>query len=93
MTPPVHYRLAPEVLSQKLNDELVLLNLQTGVYFQLNGTGTRICQLLVETGDLGATVAQMQSEYEASAEELVRDVDALLSDLLNRGLLQQEPQR
>jgi hypothetical protein len=78
----------PESLAvSRLDDELVLLDEKTGRYFGLNPVGSRIFQLLKDTGDEAQVVAALRDEYDAPEEQLKADVAAFISTLTGRGLL------
>jgi hypothetical protein len=70
-----------------LDDELVLLDSATGKYFGLNSVGSRIFELLMETGDMGMTVAALISEFEANEEKLNADVASFVRLLEEKGLI------
>ena len=74
-------------LWQRLGDESVLLDLERGVYYELNAAGTRVWELLQQprcTADLKAALA---SEYDVEPERCAGDVEQLVAELLGRGLL------
>jgi hypothetical protein len=80
-----------DVIFKVLENEAVLLNLKTGTYFGLNETGTRIWKLIEEHGHLEIVRRHMLDEFEVLEEALEGDMQALLSELLERGLLVLEP--
>jgi PqqD family protein of HPr-rel-A system len=71
----------------QLDDELVLLDEKTGKYFGLNPVGSRIFQLLKESGDEAQVVAALSAEYDAPKGQLTADVAAFISTLAERGLI------
>jgi hypothetical protein len=79
--------ISPEVLSQEVTGETVLLDLNSESYFGLDEVGTRIWQLLQEGKDLQEVVNTMLEEYEVSAEQLHADLDELLNKLDEAGLV------
>jgi hypothetical protein len=79
-----------DVVFEVLDDEAVLLNLKTGIYYGLNDTGTRIWKLIEEHGDIDTVRRRMLEEFEVSQETLEGDLLALLPELLDRGLLVEE---
>jgi len=83
----VGIRAAQDVVFRDLSGEAVLLNLRTGIYFGLNPSGTRMWQLLLETGDREKTLARIKDEYDVDDSSLRRDLDALIQQLLEKGLL------
>jgi hypothetical protein len=81
------YSVPEDVVFRDLAGEAVILNLSTGIYFGLDEIGTRIWQLLTQHGDKEKLIQEMLSEYEVEEGKLRRDVDALLKELLGKGLL------
>ena len=77
-----------DVVFEVLGDEAVLLNLRTGVYFRLNGTGTRIWQVIEERGRADAAAEVVAREYEVDPEVARRDVAVLVDALAERQLLE-----
>ena len=80
-------RIADDVVFEILDDETVVLNLTSGEYHSLNGTGTRAWQLIEEHGDLERVRDAMAAEFQVAPEQLAADLDRLVEDLLGRGLL------
>ncbi len=75
-----------DVLFRELDDEAVLLNLKTGVYFGLNPAGLRIWQLIGEGHSLLQVLETMRGEYEVDGEVLERDLLDLCRELCAQGL-------
>ena len=82
MTIPDH------VMARQVGDETVILDLGSGHYFGLDPVGARIWRLVEEGRSVPQIVATLLDEYEVTADQLQRDVDALLDDLVTRGLLE-----
>ena len=79
--------ISDEVLSQEVNGETVLLDLEGESYFGLNEVGTRIWQLLQTEQTVGATLDTLTEEYDVSREQLENDVSELLGKLTEAGLV------
>jgi hypothetical protein len=79
------------VVSRELEGEAVILNLESGVYFGLNGVGTRIWALIQEHGSLRKVLEAMQMEYEVTPQELESDLLQLIDQLQARGLVNLSP--
>jgi hypothetical protein len=78
----------PETLSiSKIDEELVLLDKNSGKYFGLNPIGSRIFQLLKETGDEERVLAVLRAEYEATEERLRTDLASFVDSLEKQGLV------
>lgn len=82
-------KLAPsdQVLLQQLDDELILLDLQSGRYFGLQAVGARAWELLATAGDTEAVLAPLLAEYAVDADTLRHDLDELWQGLLDAGLV------
>jgi hypothetical protein len=81
------FSISDEVLSQEVNGETVLLDLEGESYFGLNEVGTRIWQLLQAKPTVAETVSTLSDEYDVSREELESDVGDLLVKLADAGLI------
>ena len=79
--------LSPEVISQEVSGETVLLDLDSENYFGLDEVGTRIWQLIKETNDLAAIYQTLLTEYDVSEERLQHDLDTLLGEISQLGLV------
>ena len=85
-------RRGRSVLSQALDEETVLLDLERGHYFCLNQTGTQIWSWLGDDGaTLGHLVDRLSSEYRVSRSKAEADLVALLTDLHVQGLIEHGP--
>ncbi len=84
-SPP--FQIPEHVLSRKLEDEIVLLNLDSGEYFGLNDTGTRVWELLVAGRGRSEIVDQLIAEFEVDRERASGHVAALCKELIAAGLL------
>lgn len=80
-------RASPEALSQAVAGETVLLDLRSEKYFGLNAVGTRVWDLLQQTGDVQAIRDQLLKEYTVDATELDADLNDLFGRLLAAGLV------
>jgi hypothetical protein len=79
--------LSPDVISQEVSGETVLLDLESEHYFGLDEVGTRIWQLAKETDDLNAIYQTLLAEYDVAENRLQRDLDTLLAEISSLGLI------
>jgi hypothetical protein len=87
MDPDTRFSIPPQVMSRLVGDETVLLDLESGMYFGLDGVGKRIWESIGEGLTLGETAAVITSEYEVDKAKAQADVIEFVSDLVQRGLL------
>ena len=78
--------ISKEALSQEVNGETVILDLQSESYFGLDEVGTRIWQLLQEEKDLQKVFDALLQEYDVEAEQLEQDLIELVDKLIEAGL-------
>lgn len=79
--------IPPQVMSRLVEDETVLLDLSSGMYFGVDGVGKRIWESLADGHSLGETAAVIAAEFEVEEERAQADLLAFASDLVSRGLL------
>jgi hypothetical protein len=82
------FQIPASVVAQEVEGETVILDLGSGHYFGLDVVGTRIWQLLGEGRSRETLVRTMIAEFDVDEERLRRDLEALLADLLARGLVE-----
>ncbi|MDH3994850.1 MAG: PqqD family protein [Gammaproteobacteria bacterium] len=82
--------LSPDVISQEVSGETVLLDLESENYFGLDEVGTRIWQLIKEKEDLQAIYTTLLDEYEVEESRLQADLEALLGEISKLGLVSLE---
>ena len=84
-------KLSPDVISQEVSGETVILDLASEFYFGLDEVGTRIWQLIRESGNLRAIHHQLLEEYGVTDEQLRADLHALISEASRLGLVELGP--
>jgi hypothetical protein len=78
---------SPDVISQEVSGETVLFDLESECYFGLDAVGTRIWQLIRDTGELRTIYSILLEEYEVDDTQLRADLEALITDASERGLI------
>ena len=76
-----------DVLISHLQDEAVILNLDSERYFGLDDVGTRFLTVLTTSESLEAAYETLSSEYEVDPQVLRQDLLALVEKLVDQGLL------
>ena len=80
-------RIPSQVISRLVDDETVVLDLESGMYFGLDGVGKRIWESLAEGRRLGEIVTIIVGEYEVDESQAQQDVLSFAHELVERGLL------
>lgn len=80
-----------DVMSCELDGEIVIMSIDNGCYYNLNGTASRVWDLL-ETGlTLDELCGKLVEDYDLSPSDCVADVADLLADLRRFGLVDVQP--
>lgn len=79
------------VLVRFLEQESVLLNLETEQYFGLDETGTRMWQLVTTSPSMDAAYQELLAEFDVEPELLRANFVELVSRLVDSGLLEVRP--
>ena len=77
-----------DVLFRELDGESVLLNLDNETYYGLDEVGTRIWELLSSSPSVQQAFDTMLGEYDVQPEQLREDLQKLIQDLTEQGLIQ-----
>lgn len=83
-------RIPDGVVFQSLQDELVLLNLHTGIYFGLNQVGARMWQLIHDhqRAPLKKVLDALVDEYDVKPDRCAGDLLALVASLEENRLVE-----
>jgi len=80
-------RQGPEVVAQRVGDEVILVNLQTNRMHSLNRTGARLWDLLTAGQDLAGIHAQLQAEFDVDPAQLRQEIETIVAALKDAGLV------
>ena len=82
------YRVnSPSVIYERFDDELVAINLNTGVYHSLTGIAADIFQLLAEEPSAVEMAEALTAKYSASPDEILDAITPFLQQLQNEELI------
>jgi coenzyme PQQ synthesis protein D (PqqD) len=80
-------RIGDDTVFRELAGEAVLLQLDAGMYYGLDGVGTRLWQLIADRGRLRDVLEQAQREFDVDPVILERDLLALVEELAEKKLV------
>jgi len=85
-----HASVPDGIVFQSLQDEMVLLNLHTGVYFGLNAVGARMWQLIQahQNTPLNEVLDALVDEYDVPSDRCAGDLLTLVARLEENRLLE-----
>ena len=75
------------VLISHLQEESVILNLESERYFGLDDVGTRFLTVLTSSESIEAAYETLRAEYDVDPETLRDDLRELVDKLVDQGLL------
>ncbi len=82
---------APDVMLRVIGEEAVILNLKNELYLGLDPIGTRIWMALHSASSIQAAYELLLAEFEVEPERLRRDLDKLLDQMIEQGLIELQP--
>ncbi|MBF2017351.1 MAG: PqqD family protein [Rivularia sp. T60_A2020_040] len=82
-----NFSIPESVLAQEINSEVVLLHMDSESYYSLNPVGSRMWQMLTQSGDLEGTIKQLLRVFFVDETRLRQDVTALVEELVEEDLL------
>jgi len=76
-----------DVLISRLQEESVILNLDSERYFGLDEVGTRFLSVLTTSDSIEAAYQRLSDEYRVDGDVLRQDLLELVENLINQGIL------
>ena len=81
-------RVADDVLISNVQEESVILNLDSERYFGLDDVGTRFLSVLTTSDSIETAYKRLRTEYDVDSEALRHDLIALVENLIEQGIVQ-----
>lgn len=81
---------AANVIVRGVGEEMVLLDMTRGTYYGLDPIGARVWEMIADGSSLALVVERLQGEYEVARDELEADVERLVGEMEERGLVTEE---
>jgi hypothetical protein len=79
-------------IASDMNGEKVMLDVQSGKYYNLGTIGGRIWDLSAQASTVDEIVARLLEEYEVSQEVCKQQVATFMSQMLSEGLVEVDDQ-
>jgi hypothetical protein len=77
----------PETLVNVVGNETVIMSLKSQAFFGLDEVGTNMWKALTTSNSIQAAFDVLLKEYEIDGDSLRQDLDDLLQQLIDRGLV------
>jgi len=88
--PEVRLSRTENLLSTQLDEETVLMSIDAGAYYGLEGPARSIWEILETPMTFSALVDRLVEEYRVSPETCAADVERFLGEMEREGLLRVE---
>ena len=83
----VRFKVGDATISQRLQNEVVLLDLATQEYFGLDELGSQIWELILEGNDVDSVLSRILAAYDVTENTAREDLNQLILQLCVSGLL------
>lgn len=83
----IKYSKTSKIISGRLHDELVMMDIDKGKYFALNPVATRIWDLLEKPLTIDELCSILMDEYEVSESQCRQDVQEVLEEMVRLGVV------
>lgn len=88
ISPSTQVKAVNDQVSCDLAGEAAILDLRSGIYYGLDPVGAKVWELIQQPLEVSSIVSQILDEYDVDEERCRNDVLALLSQLLERDLIE-----
>jgi coenzyme PQQ synthesis protein D (PqqD) len=83
-----HFRVNhPNVISEVLDGEAIMVNLETGAYYSLRGVGTQIWEAVTAGATCDEVTATLIAQYSGEPSAIRSAVEGLIDELAHEGLI------
>ena len=87
---PQHFQVkSPAVIHETFDDEVVIVNLDSGDYYSLSGAGVLCWECILRGSSLESMTTIVAAAYDASEDEISEAMKELTDSMLEKGLLTQ----
>lgn len=75
------------IIWREVDNEAVILNIETNDYFTLDSTGAEIWKRFTSENSISAIISGISSEYGIEKERLTEDINDFIKELKEEGLV------
>ena len=77
-----------QILSSTIDDEVVMMSSEKGMYYNLNPIGSRIWELLETPQTIESLCTQLMDEYDVDEATCKQETEEFIQSLAERGLIE-----
>lgn len=81
------YKIADNVVFRKIDDEAILLNVDSGHYYTLNNTGSEILEQLIDDKAIEKIAELLSTDFDVDLKSLMADIQEIIDDLINEDII------
>ena len=81
------FKLVDDIVVSEINNESVILNLKTGIYFQVNELGSYIVSQLNQYSTFESLNNKITEDFDVAPNKSKKDLLTFIKDLESKGLL------
>tara|TARA_B100000282_G_C31602655_1_gene430869 strand:+ start:541 stop:816 length:276 start_codon:yes stop_codon:yes gene_type:complete len=81
------FKIIDDVVVSQINDESIILNLKTGIYFQINELGSYIVSKLNNYSTIETLNNRVTEDFDVSPNKSKKDLLVFIKDLDSKNLL------
>ena len=86
----MHYSITHDYIWKEVGENIVVLNLDSGRYFSLNGTGSLIWTALMEKVGLDEIADRICATFKVERDRARRDVAPMIDEFVSKGMIAAE---
>ena len=76
-----------ETLLTELEDEIILLNTNEGIYYSLDSVGKKMVELCLELDSFDQVIDQLLTEFDTERSTLEKDLPNLIASLRSENII------
>tara|TARA_A100000164_G_scaffold270668_1_gene242632 strand:+ start:16 stop:291 length:276 start_codon:yes stop_codon:yes gene_type:complete len=81
------FKIVDDIVVSEINNESVILNLKTGIYFQVNELGSYIVSQLNQYSTVESLKNKITEDFDVAPNKSEKDLLRFIKDLESKGLL------
>ena len=81
----------PWMTHERLDDQVMMINLETGAYFALERPAADCWSAIVEGADFDGIVAEVVTHFDVPVEQAESDVDRFIASLIDESIVRWSP--
>ena len=82
------YKLKPDVVFQPMDENAIIVSLNSEEIYKLNETGKQVVDLIAKEKSVREILTALKNTYEIDINELEKEISQLLEELFSAGLIE-----